>query len=134
MFKIGDKVKILGGYVSGQYDRFREGTEGAIHEIQLHPTMGVVYMVPQSAYMYPAERLELVSPTTQALHQYHAGDTVIYRNQRTGCFERGIIIRVVPSDRLDIVGSPVVYNIRTCEGERSGITEDELMSEEYSLF
>lgn len=61
MFKIGDKVKILGGYVSGRYDWFREGTEGVIREIQLHPTMGVVYMVPQSAYMYPEDRLELVS-------------------------------------------------------------------------
>lgn len=57
MFKIGDKVKIIGGYVSGQYDRFREGTEGIIREIQLHPTMGVVYMVSQSAYMYPEDRL-----------------------------------------------------------------------------
>lgn len=124
MFKIGDKVKILGGYVSGQYDRFREGTEGLIREIQLHPTMGVVYMVPQSAYMYPEDRLELVSPTTQILHQYQAGDAVIYRNHRTGCFERGVIIRVVPLDRLNILESPVIYNIRTCGGEREG----------YSLF
>lgn len=134
MFKIGDKVKIIGGYVSGQYDRFREGTEGVIREIQLHPTMGVVYMVPRSAYMYPEDRLELVSPTTQILHQYQAGDTVIYRNHRTGCFERGVIIRVVPLDRLNILESPVVYNIRTCEGERAGVTDNELMSEEYSLF
>lgn len=134
MFKIGDKVKILGGYVSGRYDRFREGTEGHIHEMQLHPTMGVVYMVPQSAYMYPAKRLELVSPTAQILHRYQAGDAVICRNQRTGCFERGVIIRVVPMDRLNILESPVVYNIRTCEGEHAGVTDDELMSEDYSLF
>lgn len=134
MFKIGDKVKILGGYVSGHYDWFREGTEGIIREIQIHPTMGVVYMVPRSAYMYPEDRLELVSPTTQILHQYQAGDTVIYRNHRTGCFERGVIIRVVPLDRLNILESPVVYNIRTCEGERAGVTDNELMSEEYSLF
>ena len=127
-------VKILGVYASGQYDWFREGTEGLIHEIQLHPTMGVVYMVPQSAYMYPAERLELVSPTAQILHQYQAGDAVIYRNQRTGCFERGVIIRVVPLDRLNIPESPVIYNIRTCKGERAGVTDDGLMSEEYSLF
>ena len=134
MFKIGDKVKILGGYVSGRYDWFREGTEGLIHEIQMHPTMGVVYMVPQSAYMYPEERLELVSPATQGLHRYHAGDAVIYRNQRANCWEHGIIIRAVAPHRLENLEAPVVYNIRTCEGERAGVTEDELMAEEYSLF
>ena len=134
MFKIGDTVRLLEGTGSGHYDRFRKGTEGVIDDIQMHPTMGVVYMVPQSAYMYTAERLELVSPTAQILHQYQAGDAVIYRNQRTGCFERGVIIRVVPSDRLNILESPVVYNIRTCEGERAGVTDNELMSEEYSLF
>lgn len=51
MFKIGDKVKILGGYVSGRYDWFREGTEGVIREIQLHPTMGVVYGTTKRIYV-----------------------------------------------------------------------------------
>ena len=133
MFKIGDKVKILGGYVSGQYDRFREGTEGLIDEIQMHPTMGVVYEVPQSGYIYPAERLELVSLAEQSVHRHQVGDMVAYYNNRTGCWESGTIIRVLNSA---MTGTPayITYTIHTSEGERSGITEDELMSEEYSLF
>lgn len=86
MFKIGDKVKILGGYVSGRYDWFREGTEGLIHEIQMHPTMGVVYMVPQSARMYPAERLELVSERyIPSLPSFQLGDKVIVTDDGSIC-------------------------------------------------
>ena len=133
MFKIGDKVKILRGSGSDHYDWYREGTEGTIHEIQLHPTIGVIYLVPQSGYIYPTERLELVLPTQQSVHRYQIGDTVSYCNNRTGCLESGVIICVRNSA---MTGTPayITYSIRTCEGERSGITEDELMSEEYSLF
>ena len=133
MFKIGDKVKILRGSGSDHYDWFREGTEGVIFEIQSHPTIGVVCRVPQSGYIYPVDRLELVSPATQRLQQYQVGDLVAYYNNRTGCWESGTIIRALNSA---MTGTPayITYSIRTCEGERSGITEDELMSEEYSLF
>ena len=134
MFKLGDKVKIIGGHVSGQYDRFREGTEGVIREIQLHPTMGVVYTVPQSAYLYPEDRLELVSPTTQIIHQYNAGDAVIYHNPHTSSYESGVIIRVVASTWLVEPGSRSCYNIRTSKGHHAGVMDDELMSAEYSLF
>ena len=133
MFKIGDKVKILRGSGSDPYDWFREGTEGVIDDIQEHPTMGVVYEVPQSGYIYPAERLELVSLAEQSVHRYQVGDMVTHYNNRVGCYESGIVIRVMNSA---LTGTPayITYTIRTCEGERSGITEDELMSAEYSLF
>lgn len=133
MFKIGDKVKILRGSGSDPYDWFREGTEGVIDDIQEHPTMGVVYEVPQSGYIYPAERLELVSLAEQSVHRHQVGDMVAYYNNRVGCYESGIVIRVMNSA---LTGTPayITYTIRTCEGERSGITEDELMSAEYSLF
>lgn len=133
MFKIGDTVRLLEGTGSGHYDRFRKGTEGVIRDIQEHPTMGVVYAVPQSGYIYQAERLELVSLAEQSVHRHQVGDVVIYHNNRIGCYEGGIVIRVMNSA---LTGSPayITYTIRTSEGERSGITDDELMSVEYSLF
>lgn len=133
MFKIGDTVRLLEGTGSGHYDRFRKGTEGVIDDIQAHPTMGVVYEVPQSGYIYPAERLELVSLAEQSVHRHQVGDMVTYYNNRVGCYESGIVIRVMNSA---LTGTPpyITYTIRTSEGERSGITEDELMSAEYSLF